>query len=74
MLTGTPRLLPQPLNSLSISDDENDIQLQASSQAIVTRAVVPPYGQRTVWKPTSQDDFGEFFIVNYLGIILMTLF
>lgn len=31
---------------------------QQTSQNVVIRRVVPPYGQRKGWKPTSQEDFG----------------
>ncbi|KAF9454630.1 pre-mRNA-processing protein 45 [Macrolepiota fuliginosa MF-IS2] len=51
-------LLPQPVNAPSISDDESTIQHQLS-QTLITRPVVPPYGQRRGWKPTTQDDFGD---------------
>ncbi|KAF7791336.1 hypothetical protein EIP86_002350 [Pleurotus ostreatoroseus] len=56
-------LLPKPLNTASLSDDEEDnVQVaQSSSQAqsVILRSVVPPYGQRKGWKPSSQEDFGD---------------
>ena len=53
---GLSRILPQPVHAPALSDDE--AQRPALTQAIVTRPVVPPYGQRRGWKPSSQDDFG----------------
>lgn len=59
------RLLPKPLHA-SVADEEDDVRtiqpvVQAStSQSVVIRTVVPPYGQRAGWKPTSQEDFGEY--------------
>ncbi|KAI0807707.1 pre-mRNA-processing protein 45 [Fomes fomentarius] len=59
-------LLPKPLNAPIVSDDDDDEvpQVQAqqqpgSSQSVVIRQVVPPYGQRGGWKPTSLEDFGD---------------
>ncbi|PCH37705.1 pre-mRNA-processing protein 45 [Wolfiporia cocos MD-104 SS10] len=55
-------LLPKPIFAPSVSDDEDDVQVApaaAPSQAVVVRPVVPPYGQRRGWKPTSPDDFGD---------------
>ena len=52
-------LLPQPIHTSSILDDEAEIQQQVPSQAVVTRTPIPPYGKRKGWKPTSQD-FGWF--------------
>lgn len=64
------RLLPQPVHASVVSDDEDDVRPQGpsaaaqSSTAVVTRTVRPPYGQRSSWKPTSQEDFGELLGKN----------
>ncbi|EKM82557.1 hypothetical protein AGABI1DRAFT_111162 [Agaricus bisporus var. burnettii JB137-S8] len=52
-------ILPQPLNAPTISDDEADIERQFPSQLVITRPVVPAYGHRSGWKPTTQDEFGN---------------
>ena len=54
-------VLPKPIYAPTVSDDEEEEQPQVaqSSAVIVTRQVVPPYGKRKGWKPTSQADFGE---------------
>ncbi|KAI6005778.1 pre-mRNA-processing protein 45 [Pisolithus albus] len=50
--------LPQPIHTSTVVDDE-EFQQPISSQAIVTRTPIPPYGRRKGWKPTSQEDFGD---------------
>ncbi|TFK92325.1 pre-mRNA-processing protein 45 [Polyporus arcularius HHB13444] len=58
-------LLPSPINAPVVSDDDDDevlpaqVQQAGPSQAVVIRQVVPPYGQRRGWKPTSLEDFGD---------------
>ncbi|KAF9527015.1 SKIP/SNW domain-containing protein [Crepidotus variabilis] len=57
-------LLPKPIQSSVVSDDEDDVRpqpsaAQSSTSVVVTRTVRPPYGQRNAWKPTSQEDFGD---------------
>ena len=55
------RLLPQPVFAPLISDDEPEHQIQAqSTTTVVVRAVVPVYGQRNGWRPTSAEDFGAY--------------
>ncbi|KAF8651492.1 hypothetical protein AX16_004790 [Volvariella volvacea WC 439] len=51
-------ILPQPINTTTISGDDTHA-LQSSTQTLSVRRVIPPYGQRKGWKPTSQDDFGD---------------
>ena len=52
------RLLPIPVHSVSIEDDVDETPSQPS-QSLITRNVIPPYGQRAGWKPSTPDDFGE---------------
>ncbi|KAF4576315.1 Pre-mRNA-processing protein 45 [Pleurotus pulmonarius] len=57
-------LLPNPIHAPTVSDDDDDEVVQqpqaaAPSLSIISRGVVPPYGQRAGWKPASQDDFGD---------------
>ncbi|TFK42445.1 SKIP/SNW domain-containing protein [Crucibulum laeve] len=59
MASALASILPQPVYAPSVSDDEDDVRPTVVNQAIITRAVVPPYGQRRGWKPTSQEDFGD---------------
>lgn len=56
------RLLPQPLHVPAVSDDEEDTPKQVISQSttVITRTVVPPYGQRAGWKPSTLEDFGAY--------------
>jgi SNW domain-containing protein 1 len=58
-----------------VSDDEDDVQTHVApiqlSTAIVTRMARPPYGQRSGWKPTLQEDFGkcrDLFLYIYLNV------
>ncbi|TFK76349.1 pre-mRNA-processing protein 45 [Pluteus cervinus] len=51
-------LLPQPLHVHLVEDDDVLLALQ-TSQKVVIRQAVPPYGQRKNWKPQSADDFGD---------------
>ncbi|KAI5900494.1 uncharacterized protein SCHCODRAFT_02608068 [Schizophyllum commune H4-8] len=51
--------LPQPINSGVESDHEEDFRQASTSTTIITRAPIPPYGQRKGWRPTSQADFGD---------------
>lgn len=59
------RLLPKPVYAPSASDDEDDEVVQPvaqssaqASQSVVLRNVVPPYGQRAGWRPSSLEDYG----------------
>jgi hypothetical protein len=52
-------LLPTPVHAPAISDDDEEIQLPTPSTSLISRSVVPPYGQRKEWKPSSLEDFGE---------------
>lgn len=52
------QVLPQPLNLPAVPDIHDDYTAHEPSQAVISRPVVPPYGQRKSWKPTSQDDYG----------------
>ncbi|KAF8623542.1 hypothetical protein AX15_006318 [Amanita polypyramis BW_CC] len=53
------QLLPQPVNLPAVSDAHDDYRPSEPSKALISHPVVPPYGQRKGWKPTSQDDFGD---------------
>ena len=62
MATALASLLPKPTYAPTVSDDEDEVAqlpVAATSQSVIIRAAVPPYGQRPGWKPTSPDDFGE---------------
>jgi hypothetical protein len=60
-LTFCFRLLPQPVFAPLISDDEPEHQIQTqSTTTVIVRAVVPAYGQRSGWRPTSTEDFGAY--------------
>ncbi|KAI0928945.1 mRNA splicing protein, variant 2 [Taiwanofungus camphoratus] len=61
MATALASLLPNPVHAPTVSDDEDEIiQVPATApQSVIIRSVVPPYGQRRGWKPTSPDDFGD---------------
>ncbi|CAA7271572.1 unnamed protein product [Cyclocybe aegerita] len=55
-------LLPKPLHASAVSDDEDRVLPQRPAQStstVIIRSVVPPYGQRADWKPTSPEDFGD---------------
>ena len=55
------RLLPQPVFAPLISDDEPEHQIQPqSTTTVIVRAVIPAYGQRNGWRPTSTEDFGVY--------------
>ncbi|KAH7911398.1 SNW1 protein [Hygrophoropsis aurantiaca] len=51
--------LPPPTYGPIISDDEDEIQRPAPTQSLIPRNVIPAYGQRRGWKPTSPEDFGD---------------
>ena len=55
------RILPLPIHSQAISDDDEDFQQPGSSTStqLITRVPAPPYGQRQNWKPSTPEDFGE---------------
>ncbi|KAF8798147.1 pre-mRNA-processing protein 45 [Phlegmacium glaucopus] len=52
-------LLPQPVHAPLISDDEPEFQIKAQTTTVIARAIIPVYGQRNGWRPTSVDDFGD---------------
>ncbi|KAF9053195.1 pre-mRNA-processing protein 45 [Panaeolus papilionaceus] len=54
-------ILPTPVHASAISDDEDNVQtfVAQSSTTVITRPVVPPYGQRAGWKPSSLEDFSD---------------
>ncbi|KAF9050769.1 hypothetical protein BDZ89DRAFT_1098779 [Hymenopellis radicata] len=54
-------LLPTPLHSSALSDDEQDVPTiaQPQQQVISTRISIPPYGQRSTWKPSRPEDHGD---------------
>ncbi|KAJ7864864.1 SKIP/SNW domain-containing protein [Mycena olivaceomarginata] len=52
-------LLPQPLFTPTVEDESEITRPAAPSQVLITRATIPPYGQRAGWKPSSQEDFGD---------------
>src|ERR1700748_1185088 len=57
-------LLPQPINTPTISDynsdEEEDVEIQQSTSTTVTaQAVIPPYGQRQGWRPSKPQDFAD---------------
>ncbi|KAH7889512.1 SKIP/SNW domain-containing protein [Phlebopus sp. FC_14] len=51
-------VLPLPSYAPVVSDDEEESR-QIPTQAVVARQLIPPYGKRKGWKPTSQEDFGD---------------
>ncbi|KAH8099584.1 pre-mRNA-processing protein 45 [Cristinia sonorae] len=59
-------LLPAPVYAPTVSDDEDEYtsapqpaQSSSQSQSVILRNVVPPYGQRKGWRPSSQEDYGD---------------
>ncbi|KDR81752.1 hypothetical protein GALMADRAFT_239938 [Galerina marginata CBS 339.88] len=62
-MTALASLLPQPLYAPAVEDDEDEVQTRvhviSQSTTVITRPVVPPYGQRKGWKPSSLEDFGD---------------
>ncbi|PFH54229.1 hypothetical protein AMATHDRAFT_53102 [Amanita thiersii Skay4041] len=52
------QLLPQPQNTLAVSDIDDNLH-HHTSLPLATRIVVPPYGQRKGWKPTNQEDYSD---------------
>ncbi|KAF5331184.1 hypothetical protein D9619_005502 [Psilocybe cf. subviscida] len=55
-------ILPQPQHASVVSDDEDEVvrpQFVQQSTAVITRVAIPPYGQRSGWKPSSMEDFGD---------------
>ncbi|KAJ7217177.1 pre-mRNA-processing protein 45 [Mycena pura] len=54
-------LLPKPIHAPAL-DDEPEISHSSAAappQSLILRVVVPPYGQRRGWRPSSQEDFGD---------------
>ncbi|KAF8228504.1 pre-mRNA-processing protein 45 [Tricholoma matsutake] len=56
MATVLAALLPQPIHSSTITDDEVPV---LPTQTLVSRPLRPPYGQRKGWRPSTPDDFGD---------------
>ncbi|THG99978.1 hypothetical protein EW026_g2489 [Hermanssonia centrifuga] len=55
-------LLPTPVYTPSVDEEEEVVQTAQSSsqvQTVVIRSVVPAYGQRNGWRPSSQEDYGD---------------
>ncbi|THH28501.1 hypothetical protein EUX98_g5683 [Antrodiella citrinella] len=57
-------LLPTPVYAPAVSDDDDTYTslpqaAPSSSQSVIVRNVVPPYGQRKGWRPSSQEDYGD---------------
>ena len=54
--------LPPPVHAPAVPDEEETLLGPSTSTStpppVVPRQVVPPYGQRNGWKPTSQEDYG----------------
>ncbi|THH16156.1 hypothetical protein EW146_g4441 [Bondarzewia mesenterica] len=60
MSTVLAAALPAPIHAPAVSDDEGDFnQVSAPFHALALRSVVPSYGKRNGWKPTSQEDYGD---------------
>ncbi|KAI9460028.1 pre-mRNA-processing protein 45 [Russula earlei] len=54
--------LPPPIHAPAVPDEEEIFQQTTTSTLtppVVSHQVVPPYGQRNGWKPTSQEDYGD---------------
>jgi len=53
-------VLPKPIHA-SVEEEEEVVQVtpSTSTQQVIARFIVPPYGQRQGWKPTRQEDFGD---------------
>lgn len=53
-------LLPTPAHLAAVEDDVEETSPESqSSQSLITRNPIPPYGQRLGWKPSTPDDFGD---------------
>ncbi|KAG1778472.1 SKIP/SNW domain-containing protein [Suillus placidus] len=52
-------LLPLPAYVPAVSDDEEEVPQLTPSQSVITRTLIPPYGQRVGWKPLKSEDFGD---------------
>ncbi|KAJ4467478.1 SKIP/SNW domain-containing protein [Lentinula edodes] len=55
--------LPKPLHT-SVEDEEDEYTQYArpapsTSQQVIARFIVPPYGQRKGWKPSKVEDYGD---------------
>ena len=65
MTSITFSLLPQPVYG-SVNEDEVVISSAHNSlppSEVVARSVIPPYGQRKGWKPTTLEDFGASLFI-----------
>ena len=59
--------LPPPVHAPVVADNEEIFQQSTPSTstpslAVVSRQIVPPYGQSNVWKPVSQEDYGARYL------------
>ncbi|KAI3607835.1 transcriptional regulator cwf13 [Moniliophthora roreri] len=53
-------VLPSPIYTASVEGEEvPQTSYGGPSQQVIARNVIPPYGQRSEWKPTRQEDFGD---------------
>jgi len=59
------RLLPIPVHPVTVEDDVDETPSQPS-QSLITRNIIPPYGQRVGWKPSTPDDFGAWCVVCWV--------
>ncbi|KAG8867375.1 mRNA splicing protein [Serendipita sp. 405] len=50
-------ILPRPVHTPLVVDDEEDMEMQTST-VVAQTSRVPPYGQRKGWRP-GPDDFGD---------------
>lgn len=64
------RLLPTPIYAPDVEEEEEQVvqvaqsSQSAPSQSIILRTPAPPYGQRVGWKPSTQEDYGEWLLVT----------
>ncbi|KZO90510.1 hypothetical protein CALVIDRAFT_569017 [Calocera viscosa TUFC12733] len=58
MATALASLLPKPLYSAPVEEEE-EVEVVQPTLALAPRAVIPPYGQRSGWRPLKADDFGD---------------
>ncbi|PWN29229.1 hypothetical protein BDZ90DRAFT_278606 [Jaminaea rosea] len=51
--------LPPPRYAPTVEDADDDERAQASTSALAPVTRIPPYGQRSGWKPRNQEDFAD---------------
>ncbi|KAH9997579.1 SKIP/SNW domain-containing protein [Russula vinacea] len=55
--------LPAPIHAPAVPEEEETLQPPSTSTStpppVASRHVVPPYGQRNGWRPTSPEDYGD---------------